>query len=186
MTNSPPKKRGWHSQDADRYIGRSSRPKEEVLLDKARDFDKQFPIGAAVWFWRSLPGGPKLATQIEKAAFIAASLEVCCFVKGVSGYVSCDFITRRGEPDSLPPLRPPTSPAVATCHLVVAIFPKPSVVTRQIFEEAAGRPVILAGGGSDDVLYGVRTRPGESPRELRDELRRRFPMGKIAVEDYRE
>lgn len=176
------KKSGWHQQKSGEFRRAiSQRPREEVLLDQARDFDKRFPVGTEVWFWRSLPKGPKVATTISKEAFVAASGDVCCFVAGVSGYVGCDFITPR-EAEVRSPQPAPQPTAAASEGYVVAIFPRGAAVSRDDFEKAAGRPIVLAGGGPEQSLYGIRLHPGESGRGLRDALRKKFPGGKFTVQ----
>lgn len=173
------KKSGWHKQkDGEFRRSISQRPRAEVLLDAARDFDKRFPIGTAVWFWRTLPGGPKVATKVRGAAFVSEALVVCCFVEGISGCVGCDFVSAREEPAS-----PPTAEErLPSGGYVVGIFPRGTNVTRAAFEAAADRPVILAGGGPDQSLFGVRVRPGEDPKELRQALRQQFPSGRFSVQ----
>lgn len=172
--------KSWKDNPASSNVARSDRPREHVLQDRVRDFLKKYPVGTPVWFWKTLPDGPKVAATIRSAPF-AEQDEVRCFLHGVRGVVSSDFISPR-ETEAPTPPRPEPSPAASTCVNVVGSFPKPTSVTRSMFEEAAGRAVTIAGGGAEDVLFGVRTRPGENARELRDELREKLPGGKFRVE----
>jgi site-specific DNA-cytosine methylase len=51
-------------------------------------FNRAFPVGATVWFWKTLPFGPVQETSVRGEAFWADSGEPVCFLKGISGYVS--------------------------------------------------------------------------------------------------
>ena len=170
---------GWHNDKSSHKIATSDRPREHVLQDRVRDFLKKYPVGTPVWYWKSLPNGPKVAATVRTAPFAEAD-EVRCFLNGVRGVVSIDFISPREAEAPAPAAAAP--PAVSTCCNVVGIFPRGSAVTRETFEDAAGRPVTIAGGGPDEVILGVRTRPGEDPRQLKNQLRERFPRGRFSVE----
>lgn len=173
------KKSGWHQQKNVKQLVQSERPRAQVLAERAREFDARFPVGAAVWFWKTLPGGPKLATFIRQPFFVGDNGWVCCFVEGVRGAVGSDFISAREVKTPLPAAAAETLPPGG---YVVGIFPRGTSVTRAGFEAAADRPVILAGGGPDESLFGVRVRPGEDAKELRQALRKRFPSGRFSVE----
>lgn len=169
----------WHDDPASSNVARSERPRNHVLADKVRDFLKGFPVGTPVWYWKSLPDGPKVAATIRTAPF-AEGDEVRCFLQGVRGVVSCDFITRR---EVAPAAAPAPTAAVAGGGYLVGTFPRDAAVTRAQFEGAADRPVILAGGGAEQSLFGIRVHPGENATELRNSLRKKPPGGKFTFQE---
>lgn len=79
--------------------------------------------------------------------------------------------------------RAETPAAVTGGGYVVGTFPRGAAITRAQFAEAADRPVILAGGGPEESLFGVRLHPGENAVELRNSLRKKLPQGRFVFQE---
>lgn len=179
---------GWHNNKNSANVARSDRPREHVLADMVRDFLKKYPVGTPVWYWKSLPDGPKVAATVRTAPFVEGD-EVRCFLHNVRGVVSIDFISPREEAktqsrkEDAGRAEEPVAAAAAGVSYVVATFTRGGAVPRTTFEAAAGRPIVLAGGGPESSLFGVAVHPGENAQELKRLLRKKFPAGRFSIQD---
>jgi len=65
-------------------------PKQEAAHNQKiiDDFNRRFPAGTDIWYWRTLPFGPVLQTAIRHGAWFLSSGEPVCLVVGVLGCVS--------------------------------------------------------------------------------------------------
>ena len=71
-----------------------------LTVEKARkcvdDFNRKFPVGTAVWYWRS-KFGPVQETSIRDAAFLSDADMPVVFLNDVSGYVCIYCVTEPRE-----------------------------------------------------------------------------------------
>ena len=68
--------------------------REQHQQEMANAFDARFPVGSEVWYWSSLPFGPKRRTRIRDGATYIPSYDgPVCKVEGVPGFVSTFHIT---------------------------------------------------------------------------------------------
>jgi len=56
-------------------------------------FNRKFPVGTIVWFWRSLAFGPIEETAVRTEAFVSDCGAAVVFLFRVSGYVDICHIT---------------------------------------------------------------------------------------------